>query len=209
MINKYCYKCGAEMFGKGSCSTCSTLAIEMPKSKVQQDAIENIKKIQEENKPKKGTGCLVMIVLGFVMFGIPAIFNFLGYGIISFSIVSVVLLFINIKIFKFRKNMGFKKQNKYFDMTRKTKNDFANREKICLSCGQLLTDKMVFCPNCSRPTGEDIPIDPTNKSKIQTNLEEKKIEQKIEKVHVPCRKCGVDVEGKKFCEECGTKVEVN
>lgn len=158
MINKYCYKCGTEMYGQKPCQSCGTHAFEMPKSKAQLQTVESIKALQEKNKPKRGNGCLVMIAAGLVMFGIPAVFSFLGPGIISYGVVCGVLLIINLKLFSYRKNMTFKKKDRYFNMAFKTKADLADFERICSGCRQLITPEMTYCPKCGRQAGEDIPI---------------------------------------------------
>lgn len=213
MINKYCYVCGNEMYGNTPCSKCGAHAIEMPESKRQLEATLGMLALQEENKPKKGTGCIVMMIAVFIMFGIPAIFMFLGDGIISYSIVSIVLLFVNIKLFKYRKNMTFQKKKKYFNLRKESEADFSEYEDLCLKCRQLLTEDMTHCPSCGRPAGQDIPIQlglkrsSVSKKSLPKVSEEKDINAKLSHARF-CSKCGSNVENQKFCTECGSKVEV-
>jgi RNA polymerase subunit RPABC4/transcription elongation factor Spt4 len=159
MVNKYCYKCAAVMTGTRTCTNCGAQAIEMPKSTAQLKTIERIQEIQDQNKPKRGTGCLVMIIAGIVMFGIPAGFAYLGPGLITYSISSAALLLVNGLVYKYRKTMHFEKKTRYFNLTKKSRQDFENMERLCLNCNQLVLDDMVYCPKCGRHAAQDIPID--------------------------------------------------
>jgi len=149
------------MYGNKPCRECKTAAIEMPQSNEQLKSIEQMHEFQQENKPRKGAGLIFIAGAGLVMFGIPAVFNFFGPGLITFSLVAIVLLLINVLIYKVRKNMTFKKKSKYYNLTRKSEADFMNVQNLCPNCRQLITREMIFCPSCSRHVGEDIPIDMT------------------------------------------------
>lgn len=208
MINKYCYKCGLQMNGANKCPQCGASSIEVPKSIKQASMDSKIEELQAEHKPKKGMGCLIMLIAALVMFGLPATFMFFGDGAVSYGIGSLILLIINLILFKYRKSMVFEKKSNYFNLSEKRKSDFNNVEKLCVNCDQLLLEDMNYCPECSRHTGEDIPIyyqaiekEIDNKSEpYSSNI--KDISKEV------CAKCGEDTKGKKFCIKCGTKVEV-
>lgn len=214
MINKYCYKCGNEILARARwCEKCKAPVIEMPVSNVQKEQIEKIQEIQAKNPPSKLKGCLAVIVVGFIMFGIPIIF--IKTGLRYDSIVTkllIILIFIGINIFlrKYTNKLGYKKK-KFFNLTRKNKRDFQNFETLCTNCRQKLTKEMVYCPKCSRITNEDIAIDLSkckedNKQQIQAAYEKSK-PIKITK-EVKCVNCGADIISGKFCTQCGSLVEV-
>lgn len=216
MINRYCYKCGSVMNGSRPCEHCGAQAIEVPKSKNQIQIDTQVEQIQADHKPKKGTGCIVMLVAAFVMFGLPATFMFFGEGAVSYGIGSILLLIVNIIIYKFRKSMSFEKESNYFNLSEKRVYSNDSVEKLCRSCEQLLTDQMMYCPQCSLHTGEDIPINPMFRDSSRDN--EKTIDELASnnaastnstyKNEDTCKTCGANTSGKKFCVECGSKVEV-
>lgn len=208
MINKYCYKCGSQMNGAIKCPQCKATSIELPKSKKQASIDLKVEKLQAKHKPKKGAGCLIMLIAALVMFGLPATFMFFGDGLVSYAIGSLILLVINLILFKYRKNMIYEKKSNYFNLSEKSKTDFDKIENLCVNCDQLLLDDMNFCPECSRHTSEDIAIsiqienrELINKSDSYTSIADH-ASQDI------CNNCGEDTRGKKFCIKCGTKVEV-
>lgn len=170
MVNKYCYECGNAMYGNKPCNNCGTRAIEMPISQGDLKTIEQIKAIQNANKPKKGTGCIVMVVAAFVMFGIPGIFMYLGDSILSYVIVSALLLLINVKLFTYRRGMTLKAKDSYFTLSKRTQQLVGDFEQLCPRCRQLLLGDMTHCPNCGRHAAEDIPIR-LNLDKVDTGLE--------------------------------------
>lgn len=216
MINKYCYKCGSEIWASAKwCEKCKAPVIEMPVSNVQKEQIERIKEIQAQNPTSKGKGCLAVIVIGFIMFGIPMIFIKSGIGydsIITKLLMILIFVGINILLSKYRKNLGYKKR-RFFYLTKKSKKDFENFETLCTNCRQKLTKEMVYCPKCSKVVNEDIAIDLSQykddyKQNIETTTEELKPEKTTKEDKVKCVNCGADITKGKFCTECGTKVEV-
>ncbi|QZY54530.1 hypothetical protein [Crassaminicella profunda] len=216
MINKYCYKCGSEIWARAKwCENCKAPVIEMPVSNVQKEQIEKIKEIQAQNPTSKGKGCFAVMVVGFIMFGIPMIViqSDIGYdSIITKLLMILIFLGMNILLSKYRKNLGYKKK-KFFNLTKKNKVYFENIEILCTNCRQKLTKEMVYCPKCSKTTNEDIAIDLSQykddyKQNIKTTTEELEPKKITKEYKVKCVNCGADIGRGKFCTECGTKVEV-
>lgn len=216
MTNKYCYKCGSEIWARAKwCENCKAPVIEMPVSNSRKEQIEKIKEIQAQNPTSKGKGCLAVIAIGFIMFGIPLIFvkANIGYdSIITKLLLILIFVGINILIGKYRKNLGYKKK-RFFNLTKKSNKDFENLETLCTNCKQKLTKEMVYCPRCLKVVNEDIAIDLSQykdgyKQNIKTTTEKLEPKKITKEDKVKCVNCGADITGRKFCTECGTKVEV-
>lgn len=193
MKNKYCFNCGKEVLeSKNKCGYCDTNCIELPKSKEEKEFVDKINKQQKENPPSKLKGCLATLLIFSFMFGVPAV---LAYNNISFDniyskiVVILLIVLLNVVLYKLRGKIKYSKY-RYYNL--EELNEKIHLEKSCRKCGQSIKEYMIFCPKCGLHTHEDLPVD---------------LSTKISKVF--CTVCGGEVTNKKFCPECGNKVEVN
>jgi len=193
MRSNYCIKCGQQVTAQlPNCENCKAQIIEMPLSDAQTEFIENVQKQHAKNPPSKVKGCLVTLLVFGLMFGVPGVLAYSGIGIdsiVGLSLTTIVLVVLNVFIFKHRQTIQYK-QKRYYILSEKTDRDFADRPMTC-QCGQPLTSDMIHCPKCGLHVHEDIPVS---------------ISRKMINKH--CGNCGTNIEGKKFCPECGTQAEV-
>lgn len=162
MRNKYCIKCGSDIRPRAKqCKHCNALVIDVALSS-EENATGKIEELQVK-KPMnraKGTGCLIILVAFLLIVGVPAVFALTGIGfdnLITKIIMSVIFLGINIGLFMYRKTMGYE-ENRVYVLTEKDTTFFDHLENKCRYCEHALTDEMIYCPNCSLHTAEDIPI---------------------------------------------------
>lgn len=209
MRSKYCIKCGQAITSNANnCNNCQAEIIEMPISDAQSKFIEKQQRAYAENPPSKIKGCLITLAFMCFMFGIPALITFSGISLdsmIGISLIVLVFLILNFILYKHRQKLRFKKKQ-FYTLTQKTKEDFLHQSMKCRSCNQLLTIDMIFCPKCGLHVHEDIPVD-LSKGKPILNTENRQAHDRS-RSNKYCSNCASNVEGKKFCPECGTKTEV-
>lgn len=194
MRNRYCTNCGSPISPQlENCESCHTVVREMKLSDGQKEFVEAIEEYNADNPPSKVKGCFATLLVFGIIFGIPGTLAFTGTEIDSLlgvTITSIVLLGVNILLYKYRKKMNYN-HKRYYTLSEKPKNFFRGQESACRKCNQPLEGDMTYCPNCGVHIHEDLPID---------------LSQKRENHY--CVDCGKDITDKKFCPECGKKVEV-
>lgn len=198
MKNKFCIKCGKSISPMDlNCVYCHTPVGEMNLSMDQQIFIETIEKYNVENPPSKVKGCLATLVVFGLIFGLPGLLAYSGIGIDSFlglTISAIILIGLNILIFKYRSKLAYKHKS-FYKLSKKPKAYFESLQVVCRECKQEILTDMSYCPNCGLYVHEDLPLD------LSGITNEKNTRHK-------CRNCGSAIYGKKFCPDCGTKVEV-